>query len=127
MKEGFNSERGLFVASASNQLYPNPAGAGGGEEGVQIPSWEGRIGFVSTLVPNLHTSPLPQPPTLPRLLNLNGHPPPPPAAFSVAEDAPRLLEFMGRMLGKAVYEGILVELQFAGGGEGGGSVLLQPI
>ena len=30
VKEGFNSERGLFVASAANQLYPNPAGAGGG-------------------------------------------------------------------------------------------------
>ena len=36
------------------------------------------------------------------------------AAYAASpEEAPRLLEFMGRMLGKAVYEGILVELQFA--------------
>ncbi|KAG1656674.1 hypothetical protein FOA52_016018 [Chlamydomonas sp. UWO 241] len=38
---------------------------------------------------------------------------PNPGAFGVLEDAPRMLEFMGRMLGKAVYEGILVELRFA--------------
>ncbi|GAX81158.1 hypothetical protein CEUSTIGMA_g8591.t1 [Chlamydomonas eustigma] len=38
---------------------------------------------------------------------------PNPAAFSKVPDAPQLLEFMGRMLGKALYEGILVELRFA--------------
>ncbi|MEW5297235.1 MAG: hypothetical protein WDW36_000459 [Sanguina aurantia] len=39
---------------------------------------------------------------------------PNPGAVGVVEDAGRLLEFLGRMLGKAMYEGILVELPFAG-------------
>ena len=60
MKEGFNSQYGLFMHNSGHQLFPNPA------------------------------------------------------AFSVIEDASRLLEFLGRMLGKALYEGILLELPFAG-------------
>lgn len=39
---------------------------------------------------------------------------PSPSAFTVVEDAARLLEFLGRMLGKAMYEGVLVELPLAG-------------
>ncbi|GFR51002.1 hypothetical protein Agub_g13328, partial [Astrephomene gubernaculifera] len=39
---------------------------------------------------------------------------PNPAAMRVVEDAPRLLAFLGRMLGKAMYEGVLLELPLAG-------------
>uniref|UniRef100_A0A6S8NUX6 HECT-type E3 ubiquitin transferase n=1 Tax=Dunaliella tertiolecta TaxID=3047 RepID=A0A6S8NUX6_DUNTE len=38
---------------------------------------------------------------------------PSPASFELMEDAPRLLEFLGCMLGKAMYEGILLELPLA--------------
>ncbi|KAF5833519.1 hypothetical protein DUNSADRAFT_10170 [Dunaliella salina] len=38
---------------------------------------------------------------------------PSPASFELIEDAPRLLEFLGCMLGKAMYEGILLELPLA--------------
>jgi len=38
---------------------------------------------------------------------------PSPAAFELMDDAPRLLEFLGCMLGKAMYEGILLELPLA--------------
>lgn len=40
---------------------------------------------------------------------------PNPACVTVLDDAPRLLAFLGRMLGKAMYEGILLELPLAGG------------
>ena len=40
---------------------------------------------------------------------------PNPAAMRVVEDAPRLLAFLGRMLGKAMYENVLLELPLAGG------------
>ncbi|KAG2447722.1 hypothetical protein HYH02_007182 [Chlamydomonas schloesseri] len=39
---------------------------------------------------------------------------PNPAAMCVVEDAPRLLAFLGRMLGKAMYENVLLELPLAG-------------
>lgn len=39
---------------------------------------------------------------------------PNPAALRLVEDAPRLLAFLGRMLGKAVYENVLLELPLAG-------------
>ncbi|PNH10256.1 E3 ubiquitin-protein ligase [Tetrabaena socialis] len=39
---------------------------------------------------------------------------PNPAAMRVVEDAPRLLGFLGRMLGKAMYENVLLELPLAG-------------
>lgn len=47
---------------------------------------------------------------------------PNPAAMCVVEDAPRLLAFLGRMLGKAMYENVLLELPLAGksAGRGGG-------
>jgi len=38
---------------------------------------------------------------------------PSPASFELLSDAPRLLEFLGCMLGKAMYEGILLELPLA--------------
>lgn len=47
---------------------------------------------------------------------------PNPGAMGVVEEAPRLLEFLGRMLGKALYEGILLELPLAGGCWGGRAV-----
>ncbi|KXZ44858.1 hypothetical protein GPECTOR_61g811 [Gonium pectorale] len=39
---------------------------------------------------------------------------PNPAAMRAVEDAPRLLAFLGRMLGKALYENVLLELPLAG-------------
>lgn len=45
---------------------------------------------------------------------VNNHLYPNPAALRVVEDGAALLEFLGRMLGKAVYEGILLELPLAG-------------
>mmetsp|Transcript_5042 Transcript_5042/g.14483 ORF Transcript_5042/g.14483 Transcript_5042/m.14483 type:complete len:998 (+) Transcript_5042:1276-4269(+) len=39
---------------------------------------------------------------------------PNPAAGALVGDAPRLLDFLGRMLGKALFEGILLELPLAG-------------
>ncbi|GIL88261.1 hypothetical protein Vretimale_14138 [Volvox reticuliferus] len=39
---------------------------------------------------------------------------PNPAAMRVVDDAPRLMAFLGRMLGKAMYENILLELPLAG-------------
>eukprot|EP00798_Chlamydomonas_sp_ICE-L_P015877 gene15877-22007_t len=39
---------------------------------------------------------------------------PNPGMVGLRPDAPQLLEFLGRMLGKAMYESILVELPFAG-------------
>ncbi len=42
---------------------------------------------------------------------------PNPAALRLVEDAPRLLAFLGRMLGKAVYENVLLELPLAGEGK----------
>lgn len=39
---------------------------------------------------------------------------PNPAALNVVEEGVRLIEFLGRMLGKALYEGILLELPLAG-------------
>ena len=38
---------------------------------------------------------------------------PSPASFELMDDAPRLLEFLGCMLGKAMFEGILLELPLA--------------
>ena len=39
---------------------------------------------------------------------------PSPAAAALVPGAPALLEFLGRMLGKALYEGILLDLPLAG-------------
>ncbi len=43
---------------------------------------------------------------------------PDPAALALIPEAAQLLEFLGRMLGKALYEGILVELPLAGAAAG---------
>ena len=39
---------------------------------------------------------------------------PNPAAGAMVGEAPQLLDFLGRMLGKALFEGILLELPLAG-------------
>lgn len=60
VRDGFSPQAGLFVSTAQNQLYPNPA------------------------------------------------------ALAAVDGASRLLAFLGRMLGKALYEGVLLELPLAG-------------
>jgi ubiquitin-protein ligase E3 C len=79
-KEAFDTDRGLWLATAQQELYPNPH------------SYAKEREFSSSLLDYLS-----------------------PANLSLRLVAHQLnwYRFLGRVLGKALYEGILVEVAFA--------------